>query len=49
MRKILILLALASVLHGCASVLPTCDGKDRRPINAPVKADVVHPSCERAV
>jgi uncharacterized protein YceK len=45
MRKILTLLALASTLSGCASTLPTCDGKDRRPINVPVHAEIQYPSC----
>ena len=49
MRKILILLALASILSGCVSTtLPSCDGKDRRPINTPARADVFHPSCGTA-
>jgi hypothetical protein len=49
MRKLLILLALASTLAGCASTtLPTCDGKDRRPINTPARADVFYPSCGTA-
>jgi uncharacterized protein YceK len=45
MRKLMTLLALASVLSGCASTLPTCDGKDRRPINVPARVEVPHPSC----
>ena len=45
MRRLLILLALASALSGCASALPTCDGAARRPINAPAHAEVVFPSC----
>lgn len=49
MRRLLILLALASALSGCASTtLPTCDGKDRRPINTPARVDVFHPSCGTA-
>ena len=49
MHRILILLALTSVLSGCAStILPTCDGKDRRPINTPARADVLYPSCGTA-
>lgn len=49
MRKILILLALASILSGCVSTtLPSCDGKDRRPVNTPARADVFHPSCGTA-
>lgn len=50
MRRLLILLALAGVLTGCASTrLPMCDGKDRRPINAPARADILYPSCGTAV
>jgi uncharacterized protein YceK len=49
MYNLLILLVVASVLAGCASTLPTCDGKDRRPINAPVRAQVDYPSCRAHV
>lgn len=45
MRRLLILLAMASTLAGCASTLRVCDGEDRRPINAPTRADVNHPAC----
>jgi uncharacterized protein YceK len=45
MQRLLIMLALASILAGCAGITPTCDGKDRRPINAPAKAEVKYPSC----
>lgn len=48
MQKILIMLAAAGALVGCAGSLPTCDGEDRRPINAPAKAEVVYPSCGAA-
>ena len=49
MRRVLILLALATALTGCASTgTPTCDGKDRRPINAPARAGGFHPSCGTA-
>lgn len=49
MRRLLTLLAIASVLAGCASTLPTCDGNDRRPINVPPRAEIVYPSCGAAV
>lgn len=45
MKKILIMLAAVCALTACAGSLPTCDGEDRRPINAPAKAEVVYPSC----
>lgn len=50
MRKLLILLATASVLGGCASApLPGCDGSDRRPINVPASARADYPSCSASV
>lgn len=50
MRKLLILLAAASVLGGCATKpLPGCDGSDRRPINVPTNAQVGYPSCNASV
>lgn len=48
MRRALILLALASALTGCASTIPICDGKDRRPINAPAHVGAFHQSCGTA-
>jgi len=46
MRKLLILLASASVLGGCAGTpLPGCDGIDRRPINVPASAQAEYASC----
>jgi len=48
MRNLLSLLAVASIVAGCASSPPTCDGKDRRPINAPARAEVAYPSCGAA-
>lgn len=50
MRKLLILLAMASVLGGCANApLPACDGSDRRPINVPASAQADYPSCSASV
>lgn len=49
MSRILILLALTTALGGCVSAtLSTCDGKDRRPINTPARADVFRASCGTA-
>lgn len=48
MRRLLILLAMAGSLAGCASTFHICDGKDRRPINTPAQAEVAHPSCGTA-
>jgi hypothetical protein len=45
MQRLLTVLALASILAGCAGTKPFCDGKDRRPINAPAKAEIKYPSC----
>lgn len=45
MRNLPILLFVAATLGACASNRPTCDGTDRRPINAPVHAQVDYPSC----
>lgn len=48
MQRFLIVLAMASALAGCTSTTPPCDGENRRPINVPVKAEVVYPSCGMA-
>jgi hypothetical protein len=48
MRKLMILVVMSSVLAGCASPLPACDGKDRRPINVPAHAQAGYPSCGTA-
>jgi len=45
MQRLLIVLALAGILAGCAGTTPTCDGEDLRPINAPAKANVKYASC----
>lgn len=47
MRKLIPLL-IASLLAGCASALPTCDGRDRRPINPPAQVGASYPSCGAA-
>jgi uncharacterized protein YceK len=48
MRRLMLALTVVSTLAGCATTLPTCDGKERRPINTPVKAEVPYPSCGRS-
>jgi len=48
MRKMILLVVLSAMVAGCAATLPTCDGSHRRPINAPVQAGAVHPSCGAA-
>lgn len=48
MRKLILLVAVSAALAGCAATLPTCDGSHRRPINTPVQAGAVHPSCGAA-
>jgi len=45
MQRFFFVLALTSVLAGCAGTTPICDGEDRRPINAPAAAEVKYPSC----
>jgi hypothetical protein len=50
MRRVLTLAAIAGILAGCANTaLPTCDGKDRRPINVTFRAEIINPSCGSAV
>ena len=48
MRRLLIVLAMAGSLAGCANTVRVCDGKDRRPINTPAQAEVAYPSCGTA-
>lgn len=48
MRKLILLAVTLAVLGGCASRLPTCDGTDRRPVNAPVQTGTTYPSCGAA-
>jgi uncharacterized protein YceK len=45
MRRILLLLAVASVMTGCAAGVPVCDGEERRPINAPNHTEIFYASC----
>lgn len=49
MRNMLTMLAFVGAIAGCASTLPHCDGKDRRPINVPASAQVDYPSCGTTV
>lgn len=47
--RLLIIILISTVLTGCASKkLATCDGQDRRPVNAPHHAGVIYPSCGMA-
>ncbi|MDR8920784.1 hypothetical protein FEP54_05619 [Burkholderia multivorans] len=46
--KTLCALLFAALLAGCASAPPTCDGSNRRPVNQPPQAGVVHQSCGHA-
>ena len=48
MRKLILLVVTAASLAGCATRPPGCDGKDRRPINAPAQAGTTYPSCGTA-
>lgn len=48
MRKLILLVVTSAMLAGCAAGLPMCDGTHRRPINAPVQAAAVYPSCGAA-
>lgn len=43
--KTLLAVLLAATLAGCASAPPSCDGSNRRPVNQPPQAGVVHQSC----
>lgn len=51
MKIVLRLLALTVVVAaaGCAHQPPSCDGKDRRPINADRQAGITFPSCGQAL
>lgn len=48
MRKPILMIAVAAMLAGCAAKPPGCDGSDRRPVNVPEQAGIVHPSCGMA-
>lgn len=48
MRKLILLAVTSAVLAGCAATPFACDGKHRRPINAPAQAGGVYPSCGMA-
>ncbi|CAZ15843.1 probable conjugal transfer protein (plasmid) [Xanthomonas albilineans] len=43
--RTLLVVLLAGTLAGCASVPPSCDGLNRRPVNQPPQAGVVNQSC----
>ncbi|MGY0343563.1 hypothetical protein [Xylella fastidiosa] len=43
--RTLLAVLLAATLAGCASAPPSCDGSNRRPVNQPPQAGVVHQSC----
>lgn len=51
MKIVLRVLALTVVVAaaGCAHQPPSCDGKDRRPINADRQAGITFPSCGQAL
>lgn len=50
MRHLFLLVLIGMTLAGCASAgrLPTCDGSDRRPVNAPPQARATYHSCGMA-
>lgn len=44
--RLFIFLLISAFLAGCVSTkLPTCDGTERRPVNAPPHAGAAYPSC----
>lgn len=44
--RLLVIILISTALAGCASTkLATCDGQDRRPVNAPPHAGATYPSC----
>lgn len=46
MRHLLLLIVIGCAIAGCAtSALPTCDGSDRRPVNAPPQVHTIYNSC----
>jgi hypothetical protein len=45
MRKLIAITILGALLAGCAARLPTCDGTDRRPVNASPQVRAIYFSC----
>lgn len=45
MRKLFACTILCTLLAGCATRLPTCDGTDRRPVNASPQVRATYFSC----
>lgn len=45
MNPVAVLLILSVTLTGCAHKPPSCDGSNRRPLNAPKQAGVSYESC----
>lgn len=45
MRKLFAITILGTLLAGCAAPFPTCDGNDRRPVNASPHVRAAYISC----
>lgn len=45
MRKLFVITLLGGLLAGCASTMPTCDGNERRPVNASPQARTTYHNC----
>ena len=44
--RLLVIILVSTILAGCASTkVPSCDGLDRRPVNAPPHAGATYSSC----
>lgn len=44
--RLFTIILISAILAGCASTKPpTCDGRDRRPVNALPHAGAIYPSC----